>query len=757
MERGPSVAAPPIAPRFVLVTTKLHVPELRPGLVPRRELLARLAAGADRKLTLVCAPAGWGKSLLLGEWHASEAERRSFAWVSLDPSDDDPVRFWSYVIGGVRTVEPDFGNAALATLPTAGPALLEAVLPTLINELAGLRRPLVLVLDDYHVLHDELIHASVAFLLRHLPRTVHVAIASRADPPLSLARLRAAGEVVEVRADELRFSQEEADALLNGVLALDLVDADVALLRERTEGWPAGLQLAALSLRDRVDRTAFVHAFAGDDRHIGEYLHEVLAGEARPLREFLLRTSILERLCAPVCDAVTGESNAVVLLAEAHRSNLFLVALDDRAYWFRYHHLFRDLLRQELVRSEPELVAELHRRAFGWHDANGDVDDAIFHATAAGEIDNARELIARHWRPAWQVSPRTVARWLEAVSPEAVRLDPRLCLVSAWTALPLGRIDEVEPWLRAAEQGQDAGPLPDGGSVQANAAMVRSALAYLLGDVGRAGDMARRAHALTDGETSPFRPAASHFVGLTRYFAGDPAGATEPLEHARRSLSSSDFGPTLLTGLGVLAAARADLGESEAAEGLVAEAERLIAESGLGDSPTATMANVARGKLLESRGDHAGADAAFARATELARRGGWPLDLALALILHSWVKRRRSDYAGARSLVREAHQLLARCPDPGMLSELLARSERAVQLTRARRAGPGQSTHQPELSERELAVLRLLATDLSQREIGSQLYVSFNTVKSHSRSLFRKLGVSRRGDAVARARELGLL
>src|SRR3954469_1911822 len=415
-ERGRS----PVAPRFVLVTTKLHVPEPRPGLVARSELLARLAAEADGRLTLVCAPAGWGKSLLLAGWHASEAERRPFAWVSLDPGDDDPVRFWSYVIGALRTVEPGLGDAALAALPTAGPALLEAVLPMLVNELAEIPRPIVLVLDDYHVLHDEVIHASVAFLLRHLPRTVHVAIASRFDPPLALSRLRAAGEVVEVRAGDLQFSHDEADALLNDMLALGLDRADVTLLRERTEGWPAGLALAALSLRDQGDRSAFIHAFAGDDRHIGEYLHDVISEQPRPVREFLLRTAILERLCAPLCDAVTGGSDSAALLAEAYRSNLFLVALDDRGRWFRYHHLFRDLLREELARSEPELVAELHRRASVWHESNGDVDDAIFHATAGGRIDSAAELIAQHWRPAFQVSPRTVARWLRALPPEAM-------------------------------------------------------------------------------------------------------------------------------------------------------------------------------------------------------------------------------------------------------------------------------------------------------------------------------------------------
>ena len=291
--------------------------------------------------------------MLLTQWHAAHPQT-PFAWVSLDAGDDDPVRFWSYVVAAIRTVVPGFGGAVLAALPNAGPSMVEVVLPRLINELALLEAPVVLVLDDYHLLGDELLHASVAYLVRHLPRTLRIAIASRADPPLPLARLRAAGELVEIRVQELQFADAEADQLLNGTLELGLEAADVHRLQERTEGWPAGLQLAALSLRGRSDRAAFIRSLAGDDRQIGDYLHEVVEDAPRPLREFLLRTSILERMCAPLCAAVTGRADSAALLAEAFRSNLFVVALDDRGYWFRYHHLLRDLLQRELVRSEPD-------------------------------------------------------------------------------------------------------------------------------------------------------------------------------------------------------------------------------------------------------------------------------------------------------------------------------------------------------------------------------------------------------------------
>jgi LuxR family maltose regulon positive regulatory protein len=361
----------------MLIATKLHVPEQRPGLVSRSDLVARLVEGSDQKLVLLCAPAGWGKTVLLSEWRRSEAEQRPFAWLSLDPSDDDPVRFWSYAIGALRTVEPEIGAAATAALTSVGSDPVDAALPSLINELAALPRRLVLVLDDYHFLHSEPIHESVAFLLRHLPSTLQLAIASRADPPLPLGSLRAAGAITEIRAGELRFSELEAEALLNGLLGLGLNSVEVDLLQARTEGWAAGLQLAALSARAHEDRHAFVEEFAGDDRQIGDYLHEVLAEQPAVLRDFLLRTSILDRMCAPLCEAVTGLADAADRLDEVARANLFVVDLDSRREWHRYHHLFRDLLRHELERGAPESIPALHRRASAWHRAAGDMEAAV--------------------------------------------------------------------------------------------------------------------------------------------------------------------------------------------------------------------------------------------------------------------------------------------------------------------------------------------------------------------------------------------
>jgi LuxR family maltose regulon positive regulatory protein len=610
----------------------------------------------------------------------------------------------------------------------------------------------VLVLDDYHVLRGEALHDSVASFVRHLPPGVQLAIASRADPALPLARLRAAGEITEIRAAGLRFSAAEADALLNNSLALGLDTTDVQLLQARTEGWAAGLQLVGLSLQAQADRHAFVEAFAGDERHIGDYLHEVLREQPEALREFLLRSSILERMCAPLCDAVTSRNDAAEQLAAAERGNLFLVPLDPRREWFRYHHLFRDLLRTELGRVPPELVPELHRRAHAWHLDRGRVAEAIGDATRAGE------LIARHWRAFSSLGQaETVARWIDELPREAVLGDARLCLARGWTALYVGALEAVDRWRLLAEQAPLPGRLYDDvPSVASNAAMLEAAHANVTGDVGTGIEAARRSLSLHPDETTPSFGSASGVLGMCLYDAGRLAEAVRVLEQGVQVLRDESWITPLFVGLGCLAAAYVDLGEVDRAERAVTEAERIVDELQVHEAPWVARTRLARGKLLELSGDLAEAEAAFARAVVLARRGGRQIELPHALLLLARLKRRQRDHLAAREPAREARAVIESCPDPGMLSELLARTERSLQLTRARSSAPVLPADL-ELSERELSVLRLLASELSQREIGSELYISLNTVKGHVRHIFRKLGVATRADAVARARELGLI
>lgn len=742
-------AAAATGPGVEIVATKLHAPVVNTGFVSRDMLVVRLASGVSGRLVLVSAPAGWGKTVLLAQWRRAEQDHRQFAWVSLDPADDDPVRFWSYVVAALRTIVPGFGGGVLAALPNAGPALDAIVLPRLINELAELTEPVVLVLDDYHELRDELVHASVAYLVQHAPRTLQIALATRVDPPLPLARLRAAGELTEIRARDLQFDAPEAEALLNGSLALGLALADVELLRARTEGWPAGLRLAALSLRGVEDRSAFIQA--GGHREIADYLREVLATVTPRLRDFLLCTSILERMCAPLCAAVVGDDDAAALLTEAHRSNLFLVALDDRGHWYRYHHLLRELLQRELAQRDRAVVHDLHARASAWHWREGNIDEAITHAIAADEIESATDMIAAHWQQVVQGDPTVVDRWLKALGTDVVAADARLCIAKGWTSMLTGRFEVVEPLLEAAERNPLRGVAPDMlGTLQGKIALTRASLAYMRGNVGRAEAMAAIA---AEEEAPAAKLLAGMMLGAARYFAGDRDAALQALGPTHLALQHVPQPQMRLTTLGLLAAARLDAGETHEATRLVGEAERLIDELGFAEAPTASLAQTAAAMLAETRGDLDEADRLYERGAVLAARAAWPLDHAHALLAHAALRRRRRDFSGARGLARAARTALAPCPDPGALADRLAALERALQLA----PGAPRDRLDEELSERELTVLRLLATDLTQREIGNELFVSVNTVKSHTRTLFRKLGVSGRAEAVERGRALGLL
>ena len=383
---------------------------------------SRSALDAPRKLTLIRAPAGWGKSTLLADWHALESETRPFAWVALDGGDNDPVRFWTYLIHALRTLDPRAGEVSLPMLRAPRASVVDDVLPALCNELTALPHQVVLVLDDYHLVRNPEIDEGLSFLLEHLPQTLELVLSSRSEPALPLARLRARGELAEIDAQQLRFSEEEADLFLNDLHGLGLDRADVIRLRELTEGWAAGLYLATLTIRGRESAHEFIEAFAGDNRHVVDYLSsEVLAGLPEEMRGFLLHTSVLERLCAPLCDAVTDRPGSVLTLHELERSNFFLIPLDTKREWYCYHHLFRELLRHELALAEPEHARTLHRRASAWHREHGDPSEAIHHATAAGDVADASELILRHWIEFRnEARLETLLTWLDGLPPETV-------------------------------------------------------------------------------------------------------------------------------------------------------------------------------------------------------------------------------------------------------------------------------------------------------------------------------------------------
>jgi LuxR family maltose regulon positive regulatory protein len=717
----------------------MHTPAVRPGIVARMGLLERLPKSQAR-LTVVSAGAGWGKTTLLAQWCASDDA--DFAWLSLERADNDPVRFWVYLITALKTVRPAVGDSGLALLRTPGVNIEESVLPLLLNELTAPHEPLVLALDDYHLINSSAVHAQLGFFLVRLPSTIRLVISSRSDPPLPLARLRARGELLEVHADELRFDGPESSTLLNDALGLNLDADEIDTLQERTEGWPAGLYLAALSLRGRQDRDSFVAAFAGDDRHLVDYLgDEVLAGLSADRRSFLVRTSLLGRLSGELCDAVTGHSGGAEMLAGIERSNLFLVPLDSTRRWYRYHHLFGELLRQELEQSTPELVCELHRRASLWYQAHGEIDDAITHAVAAGEIAPACDLIATHWNAfAHEGKLVTVARWLDGLPQGAVEADSRLCLARAWHALLSNRNDQVEQWIARAEAGGLPGPIRDGtSSIEAGAAIIRTIHLYYVGDIAGSELWAKRAMEL-EQEHSLWYSMAYSGVAAAHYWREEGSAAASLEQTATLARASGNF-LSAVWALELRALLAAQQGNSDAADRLVAQARAIATEHGLEEHWVHAIAYIALAHAREAAGEQSAARTEAERALQIVRRGPGRLETALALVTVARLVPER-----ARESLAEAQRTIASCPDPGFL--------RAHPLMPRR---PRAATRGEQLSDRELEVLRLLFTRLTMREIGNELYVSANTVKTHARSIYRKLNASSRAEAVAGARQLDLL
>jgi LuxR family maltose regulon positive regulatory protein len=484
-----SIAGGAAPERDALVATKFHVP--RAGFVPRPRLLARLAEGVGRGVTVVCTPAGFGKTTVLGDF--ARRSRRRAAWLSLDAGDNDPARFWRYVAAALDRVRPGVGAPVVALLRGSQRPPLEAVATAVINELMSVtgEGEIVLVLDDYHLVEAPKVHESVAFLVERLPPGLRLVLASRADPPLPLARLRARGQLAELRAGDLRFTVAETAAFLRDATGLDLPAASVAALQDRTEGWAAGVQLAALSLRGAADPAGFVATFAGSHRYVLDYLtEEVLAGQPEQVLRFLLQTSVLDRLCGPLCDAVTGRSGSQALLEQLDRANMFVVPLDEERRWWRYHHLFADLLRARLSRMRPAEVPELHRRAAAWHEEHGSADEAVQHAMAAGETGWGARLVERHVEALLRRSEgATLDRWLSALPAAAIRARPRLCLAQAVTAVIGGRVEAVEPLLAGAERAfattGDEPHEPSVGRALSVLANVPASIAFLRAEVAR--------------------------------------------------------------------------------------------------------------------------------------------------------------------------------------------------------------------------------------------------------------------------------
>lgn len=470
-------------------------------MVPRPQLVDQLQAGLARKLTLISAPAGFGKSSLMSVCAAQCG--RSVAWLSLDRRDNDPARFWAYVITALQTISPGLGQPALERWQQTQSPPGEGIFTELINELAVLPELAVLVLDDFHVIEAEPIHEGLIFFLTHLPPSLHLVVCGRADPPWPLARWRARHEINEIRALDLRFSQEETAVFLNQVMSLNLSPDAVMTLDERTEGWPAGLQMAALSLQNRPDPEAFIANFSTSHRFVLDYLiEEVVEQQPSAIQEFLLKTAVLEQMSAPLCQAVTDRADSNVILHQLAQSNLFLVALDDEWRWFRYHHLFADVLANRLQQTWPDALPDLHGRASRWFEEQGQFDEAVTHALAAGDMERAADLVEQCAFDVLKVNREiTLAEWLSLLPDEVIRQRPWLCVHHAYINQWVGLREQVELWLRHAEQ---AAGEPEDTRLIGHIAARRAHWALVTGDVTSVVEQAQKALANLP-QTDPWR------------------------------------------------------------------------------------------------------------------------------------------------------------------------------------------------------------------------------------------------------------
>jgi ATP/maltotriose-dependent transcriptional regulator MalT len=729
----------------VLIATKLRPPPVRDQVVPRERLVERLRSGSGLGLSLVACPAGFGKTTLLASWHEAEAARKPVAWLTLDEGDNDPVVLWSYVIQALRGACPAISLPASPQAAVPVP-IIGILLPRLVNELDDLGE-VTLILDDFHRLADGAARESLAWFIDHAPPTFQLVLSTRTEPDLPLAALRAHGDLLELRADDLRFTSEEADAFLNERLALGLLPEEVDVLLKRTEGWPAGLYLTALSLRRTADRQALVNELGGSSRHLLDFLEtEVLRAHDPPLQELMLRSSILERLSGPLCDAVLDQQHSGPMLAALSRSNLFLTPLDDEGGWYRFHPLFAHLLRVELERREPGLAPALHRRAYAWHRDHGMTGEAIAHAIAAGAHAEAAGLIETSWVSyANACAHEAVLAWIRRLPEEMQDGNTALLLVKAWVLSLSARREEAGQVIAAVDRVGEfgGGPLPDGfSSAETSLTMLRAVFPW--GDIGAQLENGRRVAEL-EGPGSPWRPVACWAVGMGLYFRGEPGEADRWFAESAALAPASAQWPAGASSLAYRSLIAGETGRPGEQRMLAEQATELVRAHGTENA--SGVVPVALGVSLAARGSPEQAQPLIECGAAFLRSRGQPIEVAMALLHQGPVLRALGKRERAQAAITEARSLIGSCPDPGILTGRL----------NAPGASPADTSSRHEkLTQRERRVLQLLTSDLSERDIGRELYVSHNTVHSHVRSIYRKLGVSSRAHALQRTRALGI-
>jgi LuxR family maltose regulon positive regulatory protein len=736
---------------FDPVVSKLRRPLLRPGTVCRSLLIERLARHGSCPVVSVVAPAGYGKTTLLSQW--VERNGQCFAWVSVDEADNDPKVLLGYIARALDAVEP-VDERVFDALASPGSSVPGSVVPRLGSAFSSMTSPVVLVLDDVHLLRDSECRAALSVLSDHVPDGSRLALAGRAEPPLRIARLRAEGKMLEIGPADLSLTREEASSLLR-YADVTLGEDEVAKLHQRTEGWPAGLYLAALYLKEGGPLPGAVASFGGDDRFVSGYVEsEFLSRISRRQRTFLTRTAVLEQMCGPLCDAVLDMGGSAAVLADLAGSNMLLVALDRRGQWYRYHHLFRDMLLAELERVEPALVLVLRRRAAGWCLDNGMPEEALEYSMAAGDVDGAARLIGQLTVPAYrQGRVTTIQRWFGWLEDHGgIDGHPMTAVLAALFSAPMGRSAEAERWADAVDRWQYGDPArPDDHSVEAWAALMRALLC-------RHGIEQMRA----DADEAVRRFAAESFLtptpvlqqGIARVLCGDLDGGDTCLEDAvsaGEQIGSLEHVAVGLAERSLVAMAR---GQWDRAEVHAERAGTVLRRAGIEESYATPLVSAVRARTALHRADLPAVHQELARAQRLRHLLTYALPqfAVQARIELARVHLALADLAGARTLMREIDDLLRRRPGLGTL----VGEAKALRAQVARERGssvPGASA----LTAAELRLLPLLSTHLSFPEIAGELFLSRHTIKSEANSIYRKLGVSSRTQAVSRSLELGLL
>jgi LuxR family transcriptional regulator, maltose regulon positive regulatory protein len=731
-----------------ILEAKLRPPPTRSEWLIRTRLLDKLEHAARRPVTLVAAPAGYGKTTVVTQWLASHSRRATVAWISLDASDNDPVRLWTDIAMALDRAGCRIARDIAGFVASGGHDMLTAVLPRIVDAIAELPKNVTIVLDDFHYVRSAHCSEQIEFLIKHLPKRTHLVLMTRVDPALRLGRMRAAAQLSEIRADDLAFNAQEASSLLvaDGV---QLSSDAVSELMRRTEGWPAGLYLATLSLAGRSDPSEFVHHFTGNNRFIGDYLtEEVLGQQPADVRQFILDMSIVDRFSAPLCDYVTGQRQAARILRDLQHTNLFLIPLDAEGRWFRFHHLFGAVARSTLETEQPDRIALLHAHAAEWLSENGYVDAAVEHALAAGKSDEAAALVQASWMGYFDAGMgSTVRGWLRALGSSAAAHNTNTVVTAAWMAALTGQKEEMDRGLAQLSTLSNDVALPDGTkSVESAVALIRGMFGFG-GPVEMLGSAQRAAELETDGN-SPWYAAARAALGHAYYVAGDLHAAAGVLPKAAYGESA----PSLMRilALAVLAMTQAELGQYDRCSRSAEESMEVVDSRSLRAMPAVSLAFTALGQSQAAAGELEEAMATLEHGLSLRRKipGLTPWPLIHHLLVMGRVAIMADDLLLARRLLDEARPLIRLFPE-GM-GATIARLEAVQKSLRETGTNGIQTEH---LTAREIDILRRLTGSQSLSQIASELYVSPNTVKTHTAALYRKLGARSRSEAIKLGRE----